>query len=125
MADSAPFTAASIPAERVLSGTHTAFAVPLLSLVILEQPNETCVWIPTFLLSKVVYVRVLLVRKTLPVVEGKLWEVGLAGGPESMPYAISWRIQGVGEFGRDLACHEEGTGLEATVSSPTQAGSMS
>ena len=69
-------------------------------------------------LSKVVDVRVLLARKTLSAAGGNLCEVGVAGSAGSTLFAIRCGIQAVGVLDGDSAFHEEGTGLEATKSSP-------
>lgn len=48
------------------------------------------------------------------IAEGKLWEVVLAGGTESMPYIIGRGSKWRANWG-DSTFHEEGTGLEATM----------
>lgn len=60
----------------------------------------------------------MLVRKTLSTGKENFRGAGLAGSEESMLYVIRWGIQAEGVSDGDSPCHEEGTGLEVTKSSP-------
>ena len=69
---------------------------------------------------------VLLARRTLSVVEGKIRKGRLAGGTgRRCTYAgVGCRTKGVGALDRDSSQHEEGTGLGVTGSSKCE-GSIS